>query len=411
MKLFEEDFDPFPRLLKEKLKLKSLAPNLLEKLLITIRNFETSRIIDSVVWLKKKIKTINFRSFNLRPYLPYLVLTLPLFTLLAGSFVYAKSIQSDVVIKNSELKTSEVISISKSIDKYTPMINEANISFKARGDNGPLITPRGYISQPEAVLAGFEKESAIDLDGPKSRDQLIVKYDVKKGDSLSKISDDYDISISTIRWANGMSNSEYIKSGQKLIVPRKDGVWYTAQEEESINKLVDRFSANLESTLKFNGLDKKDRLDKGDKVLIVDGEKSVPSVASNSGGSQVASASSYGSSQPNKSKYYSGGSSYNTFPYGWCTWYVASRKNIPWIGNARDWLPNSRAMGYSTGSKPVVGSIIVLNESWWGHVAIVESVSGGSVTFSEMNGVAGWGRVNSRTVSANASTIMGYIYK
>ena len=29
----------------------------------------------------------------------------------------------------------------------------------------------------------------------------------------------------------------------------------------------------------------------------------------------------------------------NSFAYGFCTWYVATRRNIPWMGNAIDWWP------------------------------------------------------------------------
>jgi len=87
------------------------------------------------------------------------------------------------------------------------------------------------------------------------------------------------------------------------------------------------------------------------------------------------------------------------FPYGYCTWYVASKRYVPWSGNANQWLWNARAMGYATGRTPQVGAIMVTNESWWGHVAYVEAVHGNSVTISEMN-YAGWGRVNYRTLSA-----------
>jgi len=73
------------------------------------------------------------------------------------------------------------------------------------------------------------------------------------------------------------------------------------------------------------------------------------------------------------------------FPYGYCTWYVAQRRYVPWSGNAGTWLYKAKAMGYATGRTPKVGSIMVSSESWWGHVAIVEKVSGSTITISEMN--------------------------
>ena len=35
----------------------------------------------------------------------------------------------------------------------------------------------------------------------------------------------------------------------------------------------------------------------------------------------------------------------NHFTFGYCTWYVATRRNIPWFGNAIEWWPNARAYG------------------------------------------------------------------
>ena len=102
------------------------------------------------------------------------------------------------------------------------------------------------------------------------------------------------------------------------------------------------------------------------------------------------------------------GSSKNGYPYGYCTYYVATKRFVPsnW-GNAKNWLNSAKRAGYSTGSKPAVGSIGVTPESWWGHVVYVESVNGDSVTFSEMNAV-GWGRTSRRTLPV--SSFRGFIY-
>lgn len=100
----------------------------------------------------------------------------------------------------------------------------------------------------------------------------------------------------------------------------------------------------------------------------------------------------------------------NHFPFGWCTYYVASRRNVPWLGNAITWLWGARAFGFATGSFPRVGAIMVTAESVWGHVAYVESVSSsGSFIVSEMNYNA-WGVVDFRTVVPGKVPILGFIY-
>jgi surface antigen len=100
----------------------------------------------------------------------------------------------------------------------------------------------------------------------------------------------------------------------------------------------------------------------------------------------------------------------NHFAYGYCTWYVANRRNIPWMGNAIDWWPNARPYGYAEGGLPAVGAVMVTRESPIGHVAYVESVNGdGSWTVSEMN-YAGWNVVDRRTIHPGGVPLVGFIY-
>ncbi len=100
----------------------------------------------------------------------------------------------------------------------------------------------------------------------------------------------------------------------------------------------------------------------------------------------------------------------NHFAYGYCTWYVASRRNVPWFGNAGTWLSGARGAGFATGSTPAVGAIMVTSEGSVGHAALVDSVNGdGTITVSEMN-YSGFGRITSRTISATYGAIKGFIY-
>lgn len=101
----------------------------------------------------------------------------------------------------------------------------------------------------------------------------------------------------------------------------------------------------------------------------------------------------------------------NHFPAGYCTWYVASRRSIPWYGNAIDWWDNARPYGYSEGQQPLVGAIMVTRESvTYGHVAYVESVNhDGSWTVSEMN-FTGWNVKSGRTIRPGQIPLVGFIY-
>src|ERR1700682_5028125 len=107
-----------------------------------------------------------------------------------------------------------------------------------------------------------------------------------------------------------------------------------------------------------------------------------------------------------------GGSCGNHFSYGYCTWYVANRRCIPWFGNAWEWYGQAAAAGYPVGSQARVGAVAVwgVGMSAWGHVAYVESVQPNGFTVSEMNYNA-WGVVNTRFVPySNPGPLEGFIY-
>ena len=95
---------------------------------------------------------------------------------------------------------------------------------------------------------------------------------------------------------------------------------------------------------------------------------------------------------------------------GYCTYYVASKRYIPWFGNAGTWFASAQAFGWPTGYMPRPGAIEVAALSWAGHVAWVESVNpDGSWVVSEENYYA-WGVIDRRTVYRATERLIGFIY-
>ena len=108
----------------------------------------------------------------------------------------------------------------------------------------------------------------------------------------------------------------------------------------------------------------------------------------------------------------------NRFAFGNCTYYVATRRCIPWLGNAYEWWDAARNAGFAEGSTPQRGAVVVWGRggsSPYGHVAYVEAVGpdsgvpAGSFLISEMN-YNGWDRVNHRVIQDGAPGIIGFIY-
>lgn len=98
------------------------------------------------------------------------------------------------------------------------------------------------------------------------------------------------------------------------------------------------------------------------------------------------------------------GPRFDDYPWGQCTWYVASLRNVYWSGNAWEWAYTARAAGRPEGMTPRVGSLVVFGPghgySQFGHVAYVVSVHGSSnFTVDEAN-MLGLGIVDQRHIGS-----------
>jgi len=229
-----------------------------------------------------------------------------------------------------------------------------------------------------------------------------TEYAVQDGDTLSTIAVKYNITTDTIRYANGITDIDSLKPGQKLTILPVTGVYYTVKDGDTAASIANKYQIDEQMVISQNDLYGED-LKAGMKLMLADAaipELPKPVVQPQSGGSSSYSGPVYAVSTS---------SGPNHFPWGWCTWYAASRRYVPWSGDAHDWYYNAQAYGRPVGKTPVAGAIMVTWESGWGHVAYVESVSGSTFTVSEMN-YAGWGRISSRTLTTSQVPLIGFIY-
>ena len=225
---------------------------------------------------------------------------------------------------------------------------------------------------------------------------------VRAGQSVTALAAQYDSNAAAIRWANGLMGGGDPAAGTSLLLPPGDGALVKVLPGETPTAFAERLHLDPSVVLDYNALASNDALPYGTYLqvpfggapagaLIADrfvvAKSGVPMVPADHGA--------------------------NTFPYGQCTYYVASRRDVSWGGNAWAWYRNAAGIR-PEGHVPVEGSIVVFGIGWFGHVAYVEHVNpDGSFLVSEMNYYAnggGWGLVDRRTISANDGTILGFIY-
>ena len=238
----------------------------------------------------------------------------------------------------------------------------------------------------------------------------VVIYEVKPGDTMGSIATANHVSVNTLLWANAIDDVNSIMPGDKIFILPVSGITYTVKSGDDINSIAKQFKADKDKIIAFNSLHLDGEVKVGDTITIPDGQKDIPTPkpTTPSGTTGLGIAPRPYESFDSAGKTLSSGASSHGFPYGYCTWYVAQKRNIPWGGNAGTWLYHAKAAGYATGRTPTVGAVMVTSESWWGHVALVESVSADSFTVSEMN-YKGWGKKDIRVVDKNSRVIKGFI--
>ena len=251
------------------------------------------------------------------------------------------------------------------------------------------------------------KPVAIPMSAPATHAPSI--YTVQTGENVASIATKFGVTAAQIRWSNStLFTNDAVLPGEQLIIPPVPGVVVTVKNGDTLASLANAYHVDAASISDYNRL-RDPQLSAG-LVLVIPGGVGPafpppPAVyQQHSGG---------GGAMPTVVKSCCLGPYVNNrFPVGWCTFYVATWRNVTWTGDAGWWYDNARAQGYAVGATPKVGSIMVTWESYLGHVAYVEAVNpDGSWTVSEMNYV-GFDVIDWRTIKPGqlGSRLVGFIY-
>ncbi|HEX6547681.1 MAG TPA: CHAP domain-containing protein [Candidatus Dormibacteraeota bacterium] len=260
------------------------------------------------------------------------------------------------------------------------------------------------------------KPIALPTAAPRSR--AAVVYTVAEGDSVTGLAGRFGVSQESIRWSNFDALKQVdqdVAQGQQVLIPPVTGVAVRVVEGDTAASLAARYHVDEQAVVDFNYLRDPEHLTRGEVVVVPGGtgpdfvQPPPPPVRVVSAPPRAAAPSAAVSTVTHGGPA-AGGAGGNRFAYGYCTWYVASRRPVPWLGDAWQWYGQAQAYGWATGKTPRPGAIMVTGESGWGHVAIVESVNpDGSWRVSEMNFVA-WGVISQRTIKPGTVPLQGFIY-
>ena len=217
--------------------------------------------------------------------------------------------------------------------------------------------------------------------------------------------------VAEIRWSNtNLYSSDSVSTGDKIVIPPVHGIVVTTKSSDTVISLGNKYAVDPQAIIDFNRL-RTATLTPGMTLIIpggVGGNFPPPPALW-----QILAQQNNASSYPVKVLGCClGPYVHNNFPAGWCTYYVATKRNVTWNGDAGYWYQNASYQGFPVGPTPKVGAIMVTWESWAGHVAYVEAVNpDGSWVVSEMNWVA-FNVIDERTIRPGqlGTRLVGFIY-
>lgn len=208
----------------------------------------------------------------------------------------------------------------------------------------------------------------------------IRTYVTVAGDTVTSIATQFGVTSDSVRWSNNLASNS-VNAGQTLYIPPVTGIVHVVAAGDTPDTLAAKFKASKDAIIVSNDAELVG-LKVGERILIPDGVQPAPVVNTRVAvsGFGWGSAPVYG---------------YNGYTYGYCTWYVANKVTVPanW-GNANTWDNRAALSGWIVSSVPRVGAIGQTDRGSEGHVAVITAVSedGTMIKYSDMNGIAGWGR-------------------
>ncbi|OGD86835.1 hypothetical protein A2870_04495 [Candidatus Curtissbacteria bacterium RIFCSPHIGHO2_01_FULL_41_11] len=134
----------------------------------------------------------------------------------------------------------------------------------------PLVAGASTNNQDSGVISSSITPVTIISDKPRDK---ILDYEVKVGDTVSSIAEEYGVSESTIQWANDLSSTSQLKQGQKLKILPVSGVSHKVASGDTIYSVAKKYQANAQAIIDFpfNDVGNDFQLSTGSVLIVPDG--------------------------------------------------------------------------------------------------------------------------------------------
>lgn len=171
------------------------------------------------------------------------------------------------------------------IEEYAdPLAMTESVTVSSFGDGALHVAPGGATALAVEGTDGLGQRG-IALTSPPSDNtsqasaaprSAVITYEVQTGDTLSTISEQFDISLNTLLWANGLTVRSVIKPGMELAILPVSGVQHTIRSGDTLSAIAKKYSVGTDAIVAFNGSGATDTLKIGQQLIVPGGELTAP---------------------------------------------------------------------------------------------------------------------------------------
>ncbi|MDB5264988.1 MAG: putative rane bound lytic murein transglycosylase [Parcubacteria group bacterium] len=157
----------------------------------------------------------------------------------------------------------------------SPIIHDSSIDLLDAATNSDPNPSKGEgsiaMTEGSALISNAGPEGTVS-DADHGSSGQISTYVVRDGDSISEIADTFNVSVSTILWANGLTAKSAINPGMKLVILPVSGVRHTVAKGETLAGIAKKYGADTSDIGSYNGVDEDASVAVGDVLIIPGGE-------------------------------------------------------------------------------------------------------------------------------------------
>jgi murein DD-endopeptidase MepM/ murein hydrolase activator NlpD len=101
-----------------------------------------------------------------------------------------------------------------------------------------------------AAISGSRNPVTVAAEGSRP----VQEVTIQDGDTLATMANYYDVSIEAIAYASGITDTQSLQLGQKLVIPPAEGALYTVKEGDTVDSVASLFKVDPSVIMSYNRL-------------------------------------------------------------------------------------------------------------------------------------------------------------